>query len=682
MANVDLTYLPGVCKSNSAYASSIQAAYVNGKQAVGRFTDMNGAIFINGYPEKMGGWQTEISTPVTGVPRGLRDWRDFSTNTYLGIGTNSKLMYLFNGTLNDITPWRPIFTGTLTNPLTTNATTLVSIHHVAHGLSSGDYVQLVTGTAVDGIQPTGIFNPITVTDADHYTFVNTSAATGSTSGGGGTVNYAYFRITIPNSLSTTINSPTVKVSHIANGVSVGDYVTITGASAVGGITPSGEVLVVTASANSWTFTWTSNATSTVNNGGGSPNYQYDIHTGNVSSTTSFGFGTGGYGIGGYGQNGSIGITMPPRVWSLAKYGQQLLASPYGGTIYIWDPTIGGRAYPMYNAPSACLAMLVTPERFVFAIGNTTNYMQLQSSDQSDYTQWASTLTNTAFSRTLQEGSYLVGGTSVRDGIVMIMSNTCAYIFNYTGDNFVYSSQTAAIGSGLIAPLAITTLSGIAYWMSPSEFWMWNGTVQPLPSDDIRDYVFSNINLSQAFKFCAGTDVAKKQIIFFYVSAAGTEIDSYIIYHVDQACWSTGNVLLRTSWVDRGLFAYPQAVDVNGYIYNQDSGVDANGSPMDSYLVFSPMDISKGDRRMDLFAFIPDFERQSGNISVTINTQTYPQDAVTTFGPYTIAANDTTPRIDLRVGAKLIGHKLESNTLGGDWRLGLPRAEAQPAGARR
>lgn len=684
MTNVPLRALPGCCKVDSAYTNSIKAGSANGGAAYGRYTDMDGARFVAGSPEKIGGWTTALGTAVVGTPRGLRDWRDFSQNVYLGIGTSKKLYYLLNGALNDITPWRPILTGTLTNPLTTNGTTTVSVQHTAHGLSTGDYVKLVTGSAIDGITPTGIFNPITRVDANNYTFINTSTATGSTGGGGGTVTYTYYRVTVANSLSTIINTPTVTVTHTAHGASVGDYVTISNASSIGGITPSGQVVVVTVvDANNWTFTWTSNAASTVNNAGGSPNYQYEISIGQTDASTAFGYGTGGYSTGGYSQNSAIGITIPPRVWALAKYGQQLLASPINGTIYIWDPTIGGRAYPMYNAPTSVLWMFVTPERFVFALGSSTsNLLQVSWSDQNDYTIWTAAVTNTANARTLQEGSYLVGGISPRDGVTLVFSNSSCYTFNYIGDNNVYASALASRGGNLIGPLAISSMSGVAYWMSDDEFYMWNGVVQPLPSDDIRDFIFGNLNRSQAFKFCAGTNIAKKEIIFFYVSSASTEIDKYVIYHVDQNCWSTGTVLKRTSWIDRDLFSVPISVDSSGFIYNQETGNDNNGMNLDSYIVFNPTTIAKGERNMDVFSFFVDFERQTGNITLSVNTQTYPQDPLTIFGPYSIAADDSTPRIDLRVGAKMVGFKLESNTVGGDWRLGLPAVEGQVSGARR
>ena len=53
-----------------------------------------------------------------------------------------------------------------------------------------------------------------------------------------------------------------------------------------------------------------------------------------------GFGTGGFGSGGYG-GGSSGLTLFPRTWSFAPWGQNLLASPRGGAIYEWAPHFTG-----------------------------------------------------------------------------------------------------------------------------------------------------------------------------------------------------------------------------------------------------------------------------------------------------------------------------------------------------
>lgn len=643
---------------------------------------MDGARFVAGYPEKIGGWNYTSTNSLTGVPRGLRDWRDLNANVYLGIGTHEKLYCFFQGTATDITPFRAIQTGTLTNAfVVTNGSPTVTVNHTAHKLQSGDYVKLVAGTSVGGITPAGVFDPITVTGTNAYTFLNSGTATANGTGGG-LIAYTYYRTTLSNPFATTTASPLVVVTHTAHGASQGDFVEINGASAVAGITLSGEYAITSVvDANNYRVTASSNANATTT-GGGTPNFQYDVSIGSADATTSFGYGNGGYGIAGYGQS-TIGTTMPPRVWALSPYGQQLLASYYGGTIYVWDPSIGGRAYPLYGAPSTVLWMFVTPERFVFALGINGQLMQLAWPDQNDYTNWISLPTNTANSgRTLQNGSYMVAGIAVRDGVSIVFTNTAAYPFTYSGDNNVYADQLGSDGCGLVGPLAVNTVSGTAYWMGASEFWLWNGVVQPMDSDDIRDYVFQNINLAQAYKFVCATNVAKKEVWFFYVSAASTEIDSYVIRHLDQNCWSIGRVLLRTSWIDRGLFPTPIATDASGFIYNQETGNDAVMTALNSYVKYSPVQISDGEYNQDVTGFVPDFERQSGDISLEVMTQQYPQDTATVSGPYTITDDDTTPIIDLRAAGKIVSYEIISNTLGGDWRLGLPAVEIQKAGARR
>lgn len=681
MTNVPLSFLPGVCKVNSAYADTKQGGVIDGRQAVGRFTDMDKAQFVAGFPEKIGGWSKETQTAFTGVPRGMKDWRDNSQVIYLGVGTNLKLYYYSQTMEVDITPWRAIVTGTLVNALSTTInTTSVNVHSVAHGLSVGDYVMLTASALVGGIQIADVYFVATVVDADHYT-ITADTATATEANGGGTTSYSYFRKQLTNPFSTVSGSATVTVADAAHGAQQGDYVTFANASAVGGLTINGEYVITTVSANTYTIAASSTASSTAS-GGGTVSVQYDISVGRQDSTLAFGYGIGGYGSGSYGTTASTSILLAARTWCIQNYGQQMLANPSGGTIYVWDPTIGGRAYPMYGAPTSVLGMFVTPERFVIAMGVNNLAMQLAWPDQDDYTQWTSLPTNTANEgRTLQEGSYLINGVAVRDGVSMVFSNTAAYNFDYTGDNEVYASTLAGKQCGLIGPLALCVVGGVVYWMSNSEFWLWNGSVQALPSDDIRDFVFQDINITQAAKFVVGSNIAKKQVIFRYCSSSATENDRYVMWHIDQNCWSCGT-MNRTSWIDKNLFSYPMATDTNGYLYNHDYGHDADGAAMDSYIVFNPMDIADGNRLMDVWGFIPDFKRLTGDAQVYPLGRDYPSSSDVTYGPYTIDDGGTTPIIDFRLSGRLFGYKLEQNVIGGDWRLGMPHADVTPAGARR
>lgn len=682
MTNVPLSFLPGVCKVNSSYADSKQMGVIDGRQAIGRFTDMDKVQFIAGFPEKIGGWEKEIDTAFEGVPRGMKDWRANSQAIYLGVGTNLKLYYYSQNEQVDITPYRGVVTGSLTNPFTTSiGLPTVSVNDTAHGLSVGDYVILTGGSSVGGITIANVYFVTTVTDADNYVITTSTNATSSVSGGGGTTTYTYFRIQLTNPFATVSGSTTVTVTHTLHGASAGDYVTFENASAVGGLTIDGEYTIMNVSSDSYTITAASAASSTAS-GGGTVSAQYDISVGRQDSALAFGYGVGGYGLNGYGETSDTSILLAARTWCIQNYGQQMLANPSGGTIYIWDPTIGGRAYPMYGAPTQVLGMFVTSERFVVALGVEDIAMKIAWPDQTDYTIWTSTPTNTANSgRTLQEGSFMVNGTAVRDGVSLMWSNTSAYAFDYTGDNSVYESPVIGKQCGLIGPLAFCVVGGVVYWFSNSEFWMWNGSVQPLPSDDIRDYVYKDINLTQAAKFNVQSNIAKKQVIFRYCSADSDEIDRYVIWHIDQNCFSIGT-MERTCGIDKNLFSYPMACDADGYLYNHDFGVDADGGAMDSYIVFNPMDIADGNRLMDVFGFVPDFQTLVGDGSVYPLGRDYPMSDDVVYGPYTVAADGSTPLVDFRLSGRLFGYKWQQNVLGGNWRLGLPHADIQPAGARR
>ena len=83
------------------------------------------------------------------------------------------------------------------------------------------------------------------------------------------------------------------------------------------------------------------------------------------------YGSGAYGIGPFGF-GFAAQTVGQMNWSLCAYGNLLLACPFGGTIYMYDPAQGGVAFPVLNAPIGVQAMLVTPERFMVALGQSGN----------------------------------------------------------------------------------------------------------------------------------------------------------------------------------------------------------------------------------------------------------------------------------------------------------------------
>jgi hypothetical protein len=674
---------------DSSYSLGQPFNFIEGRYAKGRYRGGNLYRFTAGFPEKMGGWVSWLTTGLVGVVRAQKPWLDYLGNIEIGIGTESHLYTYVGNALVDITPKNLIDNGSLTGPFTTSMGQFsVAVADAGNELVNGDWVLLVAGAAVGGLTIAGYYIVSNVVQGTGYTIMSGSAATSSTTGGG-TTQYAYPRYNITNALQTVNGNKTVTVTDANHEATTGDYVTFSGGTAFHGVTLSGQYRLTVLTSNTYTVQYATNATGSGSAGGGTYSVVHNVSFLQETLTTPTPYGSNTYGIGPYGYGFSSSAVKQAN-WTLSEYGNLLMACPINGTIYIYDPSQGGVAFPLYGAPNGIQALLVTPERFIVALGNSFSPNQISWPDQSVITNWTSSATNTANSgRTLQGGSAMVGGVPVSPGVSLFWSDKCVFELQYTGDAEVYNSNLLADNAGLLAPNAAVAEGGVAYWMSDKDFWTFNGSVQSLPSDDIRDSVYlqSNptaLNLLYKAKTCTGLNRAKREVWFFYVSQQSTEIDSYVIYHIDQQCWSTGGgaQIARTSWVDSQLLSVPISSDALGNLYNQESGTDANGTAMNSYIQTGPIDLSNGDTSIDVMGFIPDFERLSGTVNLSVLTRYYPMDTDTVNGPYPITAPDVEPIVDVRADGRMVAALFSSNQIGGDYRIGLMRFDIKPAGARR
>ena len=156
----------------------------------------------------------------------------------------------------------------------TNGSATITVTHTSHGLAVGDRIQYSGSSAVGGITPNGVDMAIlSVPDANSYTVAFTSAASSGATDGGSSVTFKVNAITqdLPdNPFAVSNGSATITVTHTSHGLSVGHKVTFAGSAAIGGITPNAVEMAVTGvtDANTYTVSFTSNATSTASGVGG------------------------------------------------------------------------------------------------------------------------------------------------------------------------------------------------------------------------------------------------------------------------------------------------------------------------------------------------------------------------------------------------------------------------------
>ena len=485
-----------------------------------------------------------------------------------------------------------------------------------------------------------------------------------------------------NPFAMTSGQATVVVTDASHGADAGDYVTFSGATAAGGITISGEYTISRKiDGNSYEIVHTSAATSTTTGGGSSVAYAYQISVGSVSTSAGLGWGSGRWGEGTWGTERASGLILVLRHWSLAPYGNELLANPSGGSLYLWEEATDLRAEVVSGAPSSIRAMFVTGERFIMLLG-TSSPMTVQWPDRDDITDYTPTASNTANIRNLQEGSKLMAGTALSDGVSLIWSDTGVYVFQYTGSEFIYDSRLIAANAGLVGPLAFAVAQGAAYWMSSSELYMFNGSVATIPrSDDIKAFLFRNIDQTHIDKTWALYDETTNQVRFHYCSSGVTEPDRYVDVSLEDYSWTLGT-LDRTSGT-----AFQEAtkstllVSPDGHIYQHGVGTDADGEPLEAYVSYGFYAMANGDVNFDIMGLIPDCERQAGDLTYEFYTRDRPNSAsdidtaTVTLGPGDIIE-------DLRLEGRHFGFTVRSNQLGGDFRLGIPSLELQQSGRRR
>lgn len=395
--------------------------------------------------------------------------------------------------------------------------------------------------------------------------------------------------------------------------------------------------------------------------------------GAADAVSKLGYGYSTFGSFAYGvSRPDLGSVVPAATWSLDTFGEYLIAcSDADGKLYEWQlgfatPTL---AAAITNAPTSCAAVMSTAERFIFALGASGNPRKVAWCDQENNTVWTPSTTNQAGDFELQTVGSLKCGKRVR-GLNLLFTDVDVHASSYIGAPYVYSFEKVGSGCGVISSQAVAAIDTAAMWMSRSGFWVYDGYVKPLPSD-VGDYVFDNINYTQASKIYAVHNSKYGEITWFYPSAGSNENDSYVTYNYREGHWAIG-LMTRTAGTDRGVFTNPLMVSADSYIYEHEVGFNYDGGTV--YAESGPIEVGNGDAVMSVRQVIPD-EQTLGEVVVSFKTRMYPTSVESSFGPY--SASQPT---DVRFSARQVKIRYTGNVLA-DWRVGVTRLEAVASGQR-
>lgn len=707
-----LQFRPGVNREGTTLANE------------GGWFDCDKVRFRSGYPEKIGGWAALSYNTFQGVCRSLWNWVTLKGFNLMGVGTNLKFYIESGGAYYDITPIRTTTTNTTTFAATNGSTTITVTDTGISGLQAGDFVTFSSAVSLGGNITAAVLNSEfqiqSVLSGTSYTITSPIAANSSDSGNGGANTDAAYQIYtgpainsvgtgwgvppwggfIPGTSSSTLNGG---INNSVTTITVASTSTFT---ASGAIWINGEYITYSGkTATDFTgCTRGADGTTAASHSNG------DL----VSQATSFpGWGEG--------FPNAAGVEVALRLWSQSNFGEDLLFNPRGGAIYLWQPGTGSS--PAYTTRGTVISGTYTPSqvneimvsdssRIVIAFGAndpsgtyasvTLDPMVIRWTAQESYTQWEPTATNQAGDYRLSHGSYIVGALQTRQEII-IWTDAAIYSMQYLGPPLVWGFTLLADNISIASQNAMATAAGVIYWMGTDKFYMYAGRVETLPCS-LRQYVFEDINREQQEQFFAGTNEGYSEVWWFYCSANSDVVDRYVIFNYLDRVWYYGT-MDRTAWLDSPLRQFPMATTSSNITVFHEAAVDDGTtnppSPISSYIQSSDFDIGDGHNYGFVWRMLPDITfngsttpspekprvkfvvrpRQNPGSAYGLSQTPTIQSAQSYAGQQVYNVQEFTEIVYSRVRGRQMAFKIESDTLGTQWQLGVPRLDVRPDGRR-
>jgi len=596
--------------------------------------------FLNGYPEKLKGWERYSPFVIQGVCRGMFGWITSFNDNILAMGTNSKV-YLEVGTnFNDITPLRDTPSATMTiNTFDASAgSTEIVINATAHGSSVGDFVTFLGASSLGGNITASVLNQNyevdSVIDANNYQISATATASSSDTGDGG-----------------------------------------------------------------------SSATGT-----------YELPIGNGVLTFGYGWDTDTWGRLTWGSGSLQPVILPLTIWFFDNFDNDLVMNVNTdgkGAAYYWergssvDPTssLATRAVKLSsltgakNVPAEVGQIMVSQtDRHLLAFGatpftglttiedtGTFDPLLIRFADQDTPQDFKPTTTNSAGFLRVSSGSRIVAVARTRQE-TLVFTDMSVHSLQFLGTSDVFGLQELETNISIASPRAISAASNALFWMGSDKFYLYNGRVDTLPCT-LRDHVFDNINFEALSYIYSGTVESHNEIWWFYPSADSEINDSYVVYNYKDNLWYYGSIN-RSAWLDGNLRQFPQAIE-GSIIYDQERGVDADGSAMTSFITSSDFDISDGEKFTLVKRILPDVDFTGSNadepqVKMTVKPRDFTGSAYRVEDDKNVIETSVgvySDQIFLRARARQIGFKITSDTLGTTWKFGSPRLDGRPDGRR-
>lgn len=320
---------------------------------------------------------------------------------------------------------------------------------------------------------------------------------------------------------------------------------------------------------------------------------------------------------------------------------------------------------------------------------------------------------------------IVQGISWRGGMVfwsldsLISAESTLVTYQIGDDNVAYpliNGNVVQKGISIIAPNSVAQYDQQIFWIGVDKFYTYNGVVQTLENETNRNWFFQNVNKKAAAKIWSTTISEYNEIWWFYPrlpfipgegqTMSDQECNAVIIYNVEKKIWY--DCTIPPEAPQNGIFPWkrsagiPTSPNVPYPIWADNTLVKINytigerqGRPIflhekgtdyvltsfetfsiPSYFTTKLYNLWQSNPQssflLQSWRIVPDFV-QNGDMTITINTQNYPNSVILNTRPVVFNNDPETANykeyIDFSVQAPLQSFTFSSNVLGGDYHAG-------------
>jgi len=400
-----------------------------------------------------------------------------------------------------------------------------------------------------------------------------------------------------------------------------------------------------------------------------------------------------------------------------------ICNSLGGQLFYGDLFGTAPLQPITNLPTgySVTGGVAVLHPYTFIFGNDGYVAWSVAGDPTDFTSLGSGAANIA-SQKIVRGVALRGGPGNSPSGLFWSADSLVRA-SFVGGNAVFQFDTISTQSSILGANTVIEYDGIFYWVGTDRFLMFNGVVREVPNQLNLNYFFDGLNQSQRQKVFAMKVPRYGEIWWCYPRGDATEPSHAVIYNIRENTWYDCELPNggRSAAVSPTVFPKPimtgivpsvapdatrvteasdtRITETGGDVrVTEDSGVDQyrlwvhevgvdeidglNIQPVLSY--FETADLSlpvtaQENKALQVLMVEPDFV-QSGDMTMRVTGRANAKAPEVTTDAHTIYETPPTPQdqvVYFKTQRRELRFRFESNTLGGDYQMGLVLAHVQP-----